>query len=499
MARPLLLQDDFSAGMKPDIPIMQLPKNAVRNMTDLLPMAGEAPLSARNGWDRVGGLMPGSYAAAVSFAPFINGGQLVGIDNTGAVFVVPHTSDAANTARGTAQVPLQSPVFYRNVLYIPSDNGSTSVKSYGGSSNVAAASGSPPAGMLAVTFKDHLVLARDGANPRRVWFSNGGDAGVWDTAADGQWLDTTHAITGLAVVRNMILAFAEEGCERIRGDIIPGVSGSDMVVEPIPIPGTADPGSIVVASDVCYYANATGIYMTDGIGSVDLTLQGDIKNWWNNLLSGYDAAWTLAAGMFSGKYIVVAHDGSTFKLCLVCDVARRAFYQFTNVPATMFGSVPEGYASSTAGALFMAERDAPYLVKASTMFNRRSLADDVIGGDYADGNGGDREVRLRTKYFLGDPGRKRFKKLYATLGASAAVTVDYHAYLSPTIISGSEVTAGTISGAFSPTTLPTRKKVSLNRAVEGVSLELHADMTTITTLNIYKLEAEILPSEPSRG
>jgi hypothetical protein len=108
-------------------------------------------------------------------------------------------------------------------------------------------------------------------------------------------------------------------------------------------------------------------------------------------------------------------------------------------------------------------------------------------------------VRLRTQFFLGKPGRKRFKKLYATLGASSSVTIDYHAYTSPTIISGSEVDAGDISGVFAPTTEARRKKVSLNRAAEGVSLELHADMPTTTSLNIYKLEAEILPGETSRG
>jgi hypothetical protein len=317
MAKTILLQDDFSGGMKPDVPITQLPANAVRNMTDLVPWSGEALLSARNAWDRTGATMSTTYAGALAFAPFSGGGQLVGIADTGSVFQVPHTGTAANTARGTAQVPIQPPVFYRNVLYIPSNNGTSTVKSYGGSSNAAAASGSPPAGMLATVFKDHLVLARDNTTRQRIWFSNGGDAASWDTAVDGQWLDASFPVSGLAVVRNMILVFAEEGVERIRGDIIPGVAGSDMVREPLPIPGCADPASIAVADDVCYYANATGIYMTDGIGSVDLTAQGGIKNWWNDKLSGYDGGWVIAGGVFEGKYIVAVHEESTFELCLL--------------------------------------------------------------------------------------------------------------------------------------------------------------------------------------
>jgi hypothetical protein len=498
MAKPVLLQDDFSGGMKPDIPIAQLPKNAVRNMTDLVPWAGEAPLSARKGWDRTGASMATTYAAAVAFAPFEAGAQLVGVADTGAVFQVPHTSDSANTTRGTAPVPLAPPVFYRNVLYFPSDAGGNPVKQYGGSSDAAAATGTPPVGMLGCVFKDHLVLARSNTLRRRIWFSNGGDATTWDTAADGQWLDASFPVTGLAVVRNMILAFAEEGVERVRGDIIPGVAGSDMVREPLPIPGCADPASIAVANDVCYYSNATGIYMTDGIGSVDLTEQGGIKNWWNNLLGGYDGGWVIAGGVFAGKYIVAVHDGSTFKLSLVCDIARRAFYQFSNIPSIMFASSAEGHASSTAGGLFMAERDAPWLAEASDMFARKSSADDYIQYGVADGNSTDLSVRLRTGYLKpGGEGRKRFKKLYAKLGATLAQTVSYKAYTQETIAAADAITAGTLTGTG--ITTPIRKKVGLGRASEGVSVELTATMAASSNLNIYKFEAEVLQGESSRG
>jgi hypothetical protein len=400
MARPVLLQDDFSGGMKPDLPHDKLPKNAVRNMVDFIPNYNDVPLALRNGWDRVGATMSTTYAGAVAFAPFVNGAQLVGIADTGAVFQVPHTADAANTARGTAQVPVQSPVFYRNVLYIPSDNGSTSVKSYGGSSNAAAASGSPPAGMIATVFKDHLVLARDSTTPNRVWFSNGGDAASWDTAADGQWLDASYPVTGLATIRNMMLVFAEQGVERIRGDIIPGVAGSDMVREPLPIPGCADPASIAVADDVCYYANASG----------DLTDQCDFKQWWAHTLFSYDGSWNLAGGYFQGKYIVVAHDGSTFKICAVFDVKKRAAYQFSNIPATMFAMAPTGHSASYPGGVYMAERNAPWLARFSNVFGRISVIDGANSWQ-EDDNGTLRSPRVRTGYF-GSPGNRRIKKVY---------------------------------------------------------------------------------------
>jgi hypothetical protein len=495
MAKPVLLQDDFSGGMKPDLPHDKLPKNAVRNMVDFIPNYNDVPLALRNGWDRVGATMSTTYAGAVAFAPFVNGAQLVGIADTGAVFQVPHTSDTANTARGTAQVPLQPPVFYRNVLYIPSDNGSTTVKSYGGSSNAAAASGSPPAGMIASVFKDHLVLARDSGTPNRVWFAAGGDATTWDTAADGQWLDASYPVTGLATIRNMMLVFAEQGVERIRGDIIPGVAGSDMVREPLPIPGCADPASIAVAEDVCYYANASGVYMTDGITSVDLTEQCDFKQWWAHTLFSYDGSWNLAGGYFQGKYIVVAHDGSTFKICAVFEVKTRAAYQFSNIPATMFAMAPTGHSASYPGGVYMAERNAPRLARFSNVFGRISAIDGANSWQ-EDDNGTFRSPRVRTGYF-NSPGNRRIKKVYVHFDRSTAGTITVNTY--------SNKNAATATGTFAVSNDGRDgygfRKINVARGDrEGLAIEITNPLFDDDGLglSIRRFEAEIQEKEASK-
>jgi hypothetical protein len=463
-------------------------------MVDFIPNYNDVPLALRNGWDRVGATMSTTYAGAVAFAPFAAGAQLVGIADTGAVFQVPHTSDDANTTRGTAQVPLQPPVFYRNVLYIPSDNGSTTVKSYGGSSNAAAASGSPPAGMIAAVFKDHLVLARDATTPNRIWFSNGGDAGSWDTAADGQWLDASFPVTGLATIRNMMLVFAEQGVERIRGDIIPGVAGSDMVREPLPIPGCADPASIAVADDVCYYANASGVYMTDGITSVDLTEQCDYKQWWANTLSGYDTGWNLAGGYFQGKYVVVAHDSSTFKICSVFDVKKRAVYEFSNVPATMFAMAPTGHAASYPGGLYMAERNAPRLARFSRVFGRISNIDGVNSWQ-EDDNGTLRSPRVRTGYFS-SPGNRRIKKVYVHFD-TATTSITANTYSSK----NAQAATGTFTLAADGRDGNGFRKIAVARGDrEGVAIEISNPLFDDDGLGlcIRRFEAEIQEKETSK-
>jgi hypothetical protein len=497
MTKPILLQDDFSGGMKPDLPHDKLPKNAVRNMVDFIPNYNDVPLALRNGWDRVGATMSTTYGAAVAFAPFAGGAQLVGIADTGAVFQVPHTSDSANTARGTAQVPIQSPVFYRNVLYIPSDyTGVATVKSYSGSGNAAAASGSPPNGVLCTVFKDHLVLARDASTPNRIWFSSGGDAASWDTAADGQWLDASFPVTGLATIRNMMLVFAEQGVERVRGDIIPGVAGSDMVREPLPIPGCADPASIAVADDVCYYANASGVYMTDGITSVDLTEQCDFKQWWAHTLFSYDGAWNLAGGYFQGKYVVVAHDGSTFKICAVFDVKKRSAYQFSNIPATMFAMAPTGHSASYPGGVYMAERNAPWLGRFSDVFKYISTIE-AYSSWGEDDNGTFRSPRLRTGYFSA-LGNRRIKKLYLHFDlSSSATTLTVNTYSNKNAASAT----GTFTVSGDGNSGDGFKKLAVARGDrEGVAVEITAPLydAPSTGLSIRRLEAEIQEKETSK-
>jgi hypothetical protein len=503
MARPILLQDDFSGGMKPDIPLPQLPKNAVLNLVDYNPNY-EGTISLRGQRERTATLGD-TYAAALAFAPFSAGGQLVGITDQGAVKQVPHTSSAAVTSRGTAQVPLQPPVFYRNNLYIPSNNGTTSVKSYGGSSNAAAASGSPPAGMLATVYKDHLVLARDATNAQRVWFSSGGDAASWDTAADGQWLDCSFPPTGIAALRNMILVFSEQGTERIRGDIIPGVAGSDMVREPLFATSTADPASIVIADDACIFANSNGVYMTDGIAIVDLTEQGQCKSYWRYKTSAYAASSVIAGGFHNGKYIAVVYYGSEFQTCMICDIKTRTWWEWTDTPASMFASVPTGYADSSAGVMFMAERGASYLADASASFyGRASTGARAFGYSPLDlYTGVVPTPRLRTGFFSGSPGIKRIKSVFVNYyaGSTLATMPTVYANVDPGLGASSLTSLGNLTASGGSGPYGFREQLPVGKRGLGIGLDIKwttaaADATA--AFRIEKIEADMRPLEGSR-
>jgi hypothetical protein len=503
MAKPVLLQDDFSGGMKPDIPVGKLPKNAVVNLVDFIP-SYEGSISIRGNRNRTAAL-GNTYAAAVAFAPFSAGGQLVGITDTGAVKQVPHATAAAVTARGTAQVPLQPPVFYRNVLYIPSSNGTATVKSYGGSSDAVAASGSPPAGMFATVYKDHLVLGRDATNSQRVWFSNGGDAGSWDTAADGQWLDCSFPLTGIAALRNMILVFSEQGTERIRGDIIPGVAGSDMVREPLFAASTADPGSVVVADDICIFANSNGVYMTDGITLADLTEQGGVSQYWRKKNLNYASNSVYAAGYHKGKYIIALSNAGSFVTCMVCDVKTRTWWEWTDVNASMFASVPSGYAGSSAGLLFMAERGASYLADAANLFYGRAES-----GNFLFGYTGLSEYvsvlptpRVRTGFFGNTPGLKRIKNVFVNYTASGSQSTPASVYVNVDsgLSSSLSTSLGTLTSAGGSGPFDFRQQYAVNKRAYGVGLDVKwttAAANNTASFRINSLEADMRELEGSR-
>jgi hypothetical protein len=499
MAKPILLQQTFGLGMKPDFPVEQMPEGAVLLMQNMIPEF-EGGASVRGGWTRVGATMGDTYAAALAFAPFTAGVQLVGITDQGAVKQVPHSTTGAITARGTAQVPAQRPIFYRNNLYITNSDGTTSLKVYGGSGNASAATGSPPAAMYGCVYKDHLVLARTAANVSRVWFSNGGDPATWDTAADGQWLDTSYPITGIATLRNMILVFSEEGVERIRGDIIPGVAGSDMVLEPLFATGCADAFSIAVTDEYAIFANSSGIYMTDGIALVDLTTQGHISRYWTRSVWPYSSSFNLAGGIALGdKYVIAVHTGSTFVTCLICDIRKRVWYEFTNIPAYMFATAPLGLASVSAGDIFFAERDAPWLVNAAPMFHPNAAQDDLFtwqGSD--DGNGTNMTAVVRGGFMNGGTStRKRLKSAYVTALQNSFYSSTVYAYTDRRMDHDDRTSIGTITTGAAAME---RKALPINKRAYGVGLEWTMEITggIGNPIQLDRFEVEMNPLEGSR-
>jgi hypothetical protein len=407
------MQDSWSSGMKPDTPREKILRSGAYSLTDAFLDLG-APIVKRGGWDRPWNQIGSSgYAQAVGFAPFVAGHKVIGITSGGTLYSMAYGS-ATTTSVGACNQLAHPPVYYSDKLWFPDINGSAALKSWDGTT-LATASGSPPAGAICGTWRDHLVLARSAANPRRIWFAGVSDPTDWVTTdPGGQWMDALRPVQGLAEIKGMLLIFEEGLVERIRGTVIPGVTGSDATIEYLFSVGCSDPASIAVSDDYVVWANSSGVYFSDGSTMADLTLQAGISQEWKTNLSGYASTWTIAAAIYRGMYVCTVMDGSTFKCAYWIDIPKRAAGRLTNIKATMLCSTPVGLLD-LAPKLIMGERGDYRVSDLTTMWTPSSTYKN-------DDDGTAVTWSMETPFYLGKRGLKRLRNLLVTYAMQDAGT-----------------------------------------------------------------------------
>lgn len=402
MSNPVLLQQGFAGGMRQDGPRDALSKDAVWNAVDYIPDYG-VPLMKRGGWTRpIEVLTDGNYIAAVGYTPTTGAGQVILISDGGDLF---SSESGSISSEGSTNVPAHPPTFYRGFSILCDSTGAAAPDTWDGA-NIAALGGSPPEGRVSTVYKDHLVLASSAANPERIWFASAGDPSSWELGVAGQWLDMTNPVAAIASLKNMIVVFSEGSTERITGDIIPGVIGSDVRSEPLfQTIGCGAPASIAAYGDYVVFANTAGVYMTDGITFADLTTEGGIVNLWQGIVN--DSAFNITATVFQGYYIVAVMDGADFVCAFMCDVKKRVWTRISNLPAAMLAATPVGVSNIVSNNCYFADRTSLYAGEVSAFFTP-SLA---YGSD---GDGTAVEPVLELGYFRDKPGRKRLKRVYVS-------------------------------------------------------------------------------------
>lgn len=488
MSTPITLQADFSLGMKQDVPRHQLPKGSVYSLVDYIPGFGGAPAMKRGGWSRPFGTISGSYVAGVGFASFSGGAQVLQFDQAGNLFTAPVSSSTV-TSRGASRLPAHPPTYYRSQSFICDSTGAAAPYSYDGTT-LGALSGSPPSGSVSCAYKDHLVLAGSAALPSRIWFSSAGDPTSWDTTdPGGQWLDATNPVYGLASLRSMILVFSEGNIERITGDVIPGVAGSDFRRDPLFAVGCVDAASIAVSDDYVVFANADGVWMTDGSALADLTADGGIKELWQSYLTGYATTWSIAGAIHRGRYIVSVMNGSTFVCSFACEVKRRVWSQLTNVESAMVVATPTGIPNATP-ACYFADRSSLYVGNLETCFTPSATYKN-------DGDGTAVLPSFETPFYLLAPGRKRIRRVYLStylvdsFADSPSLTVSYAVDLS----TSTSYTA--ISDTIAAGAELQRVPLDVRETGEGIAFKVTQTNASART-DIHRFEMDVLASERSR-
>ncbi len=347
-------------GFMRDVPRHQLPGGMVWDMLDWIP---ELDGSARKrfGWHPASAsLFPNVHGTATSgimcaYAPFSTGDEIVAVDAQGNLFrVVP--GSGAMTYVGAAPTWAARPVYHRNKLIFMQPT--NDIIEYSGGGGVLLGNSTPHA-HCGTLWGDYTALGNtyeQNANPQRIYFSAAGDPTTYDMT--NSWQDVPGPIIGLQGVRGLLVAFTAGQMWRIRGNTPPqaGVVGN-LVREHLYDTGLLDERSIATYGETVIFANAEGVWETDGAKVTNLTSLGGIATYWQAIMLNYSSStWRLVGGVYKGYYVISISNGSTFEDCLVCDLGTKRWFRWSNINAGMFA---HGLGSTE--ALYFVQNDATYV------------------------------------------------------------------------------------------------------------------------------------------
>lgn len=127
---PFPVASVFTEGMRRDIDRAMMPGGAVWNLVDFIPDELGVAASGRGGWAYSGDALTGATKIqSLSWAPFSAGAKLLAIDQEPKLFDAL-AGGAAIT--GTPTIPGGPPVFHREKLIIPNNDGTSTVTYYNG-------------------------------------------------------------------------------------------------------------------------------------------------------------------------------------------------------------------------------------------------------------------------------------------------------------------------------------------------------------------------------
>lgn len=496
MASPFMLQDGYQLAMRRDGARETMPRGAVWSLIDYIPEILDARLRKRGGYvyasqDISSVQATATYLIAGVSAEYTDGQSLLVFDEDGRIYEVESVSATEDIGAGIAT---RSPTFYNDMVIAPDSAGAAGPKKItrsGGVHTVANLGGTPPAGRYAGAYKDVVWLGASAALPRRTYFSVAGNAESWDTT--NKYLDNTFPVSGYAFLANAALIFSHQRTTRVRGSIPP--PDSDFFVDdPAFMVGCTDNRSIAYWRDKAIFANAKGLYITDGTEPNDVTKLCGMKSWWRDVLAGREGfstgaaysptTWSIAGGVHDDYYFYSIMNGATLVDSGMIDLTRYAWMRLANIDSTFFFErlYPE--------ELFFARRGAARLGKLSDIF-----VPAVANKSDADGDAVLPVIEY--PFFEGQPGVKTAQRLY--LGYDVRDAASDNPTLTVSYIDSPEETSYTsLTPALAETNAYTRATVQLAIPVNGIGIKI-AQSNPSSDTRLYALEADLQPRERSRG
>jgi hypothetical protein len=485
----VLAEAQFQRGLVSDTAPVALPAGAVADARDFL-FDRPGKIRKRGGTFGVSSLPGMAGCAHVSYVPFQNGNKVIAVGN-----------DATNYYTFDASVPTavllgangafssQPPIFYNDHLYIlfgafasPNRPAYVSVAPGAVSSihdSVA------PAAYVGCVHAGYLVLADDiGTHQNRLWFSPIPDPETtWDLS--NAYIDTNGPITALASVQGTLIVFHQGSSERVLGSIPPGTTGENMSLQPLSgQAGCVDPGSIRSLGGNVYFADNSGVWVTNGASVTSITSRADatgVSSLWRTSIStdgplGTPSARAVRGGTFGNDYYLVSileqHTGWATRLMLVYHVATGIWSRF------QVDAISDYAASTSTLETYAASTNTPWVLGLSDVFvdaPTRSADDD-----------GDPVLPWVTSRVMGTgPFEKAFGDGHLTYDMRTAAG----ATLALTYSRDIEQQTFQSSYTFAGVTVPTRQRFPVSGDGHGFSWKI-AQTGASTKTELYAVELE---------
>lgn len=488
--------ESYKQAMKRDFPREAMPEGALWNLVDYIPEAINSALRKRGGFayasqDITSVTASATYIAHGIFAPYSAGNSILAFDEDGRAYEVESTTGTENIG---AAVTTRNSTFYSDMVVVAHDGGTTAPKKItrsGGAHTIANLGGTPPAGRYLTIYKDVLWLAAPSASADRIFFSTAGNPeATWDTA--NKYLDSSYPITGLAALSNAVFVFSLGRTMRVRGSIPP--PDSDFIVDdPLFEVGCTDNRSIANYRDKVIWANAQGLYISDGTALEDLTRICGMKSWWRDVMAGREgsnpAAYsvsthTIAAAVYGDYYFFSILNSNGFVDAGFIDLTRYTWHRLSNIDAACWFSRP------FPEELFWGMRNLARVVKMSDIFAPTAATK-------ADADGVAVTPVVEFPFWTGGPGQKTFRSL--AVGYDIRDAASDNPNLTVSYIDTSEETSYTnLSPSLDETTEYERVRLPLNFPAPGIGLKI-TQVGASSDTRLYTVELDARPRELARS
>jgi hypothetical protein len=282
-----------------------------------------------------------------------------------------------------------------------------------------------PTARVSAAHIPYFVLANAPDHPNRMWFSGRGSLTTgWQMTGVGEhWLDIDDEIVAMQAFAGSLLVWTRHKLYRILGDVAPGdpapTGSTNMYPQPVADIGCVDARSVVAGTDGCYFANESGIYVTDGAKVTSLTETQHPRIallWREECMNNYfpNLGHVTAMGLFQDRYLFVSvtKDVGDYHN-LICFLPNNAWVTTSmGLTGTMFATALAGkadlagtYPLETSNDIFMSQ---PFAGDNGRVARAKSIFYPTQDNNY-DANGSPILPLWSTRaYTAGTLGMKRF-------------------------------------------------------------------------------------------